>query len=127
MVLPPAKDPSKITIRRGPNIQPLPVALELAATLKGKALIKLGDNITTDHITPAGTWLKYRSNVPKYSESVFSAIDAKFHEKAKQAQGGFVIGGELRPGFVEGARGPLPHVSRNKGRHNKEFREDTQG
>ncbi|MEK7880611.1 MAG: aconitate hydratase [Deltaproteobacteria bacterium] len=94
MVLPPAKDPSKITIRRGPNIQPLPVALELAATLKGKALIKLGDNITTDHITPAGTWLKYRSNVPKYSESVFSAIDAKFHEKAKQAQGGFVIGGE---------------------------------
>jgi len=94
MVLPPAKDPSKITIRRGPNIQPLPVAKELAATLKGKALIKLGDNITTDHITPAGTWLKYRSNVPKYSESVGVAIDAKFHEKAKQAQGGFVIGGE---------------------------------
>lgn len=94
MVLPPANDPSKVTIKRGPNIQPLPVARELAATLKGKALIKLGDNITTDHITPAGTWLKYRSNVPKYSESVFSAIDAKFHEKAKQAQGGFVIGGE---------------------------------
>ncbi|MBI5887817.1 MAG: aconitate hydratase [Deltaproteobacteria bacterium] len=94
MVVPPAKDPSKVTISRGPNIQPLPAAAPLGDSLKGKVLIKLGNNITTDDITPAGTWLKYRSNVPKYSESVFSAIDAKFHEKAKAAGGGFVIGGE---------------------------------
>ncbi|TAN62536.1 aconitate hydratase, partial [bacterium] len=94
MVIPPAKDPSKVTISRGPNIQPLPVAAPLGDSLKGKVLIKLGDNITTDHITPAGTWLKYRSNVPKYSESVFSQIDPKFHEKAKAAGGGFVLGGE---------------------------------
>ncbi len=94
MVVPPAKDPDKVTIRRGPNIQPLPKQGPLPDVLKGKVLIKLGDNITTDHITPAGTWLKYRSNVPKYSESVFSAIDPKFHEKAKAAGGGFVVGGE---------------------------------
>jgi aconitate hydratase len=94
MVLPPAKDPSKITIFRGPNIKELPKQSALPEKMQGKVLIKLGDNITTDHITPAGTWLKYRSNVPKYSESVFSAIDAKFHEKAKATGGGFVIGGE---------------------------------
>ncbi|MBI5454598.1 MAG: aconitate hydratase [Deltaproteobacteria bacterium] len=94
MVVPPAKDPSKVTVARGPNIKELPKQGALGDTLKGKVLIKLGDNITTDHITPAGTWLKYRSNVPKYSESVFSAIDAKFHEKAKAAGGGFVLGGE---------------------------------
>ncbi|OGP25707.1 MAG: aconitate hydratase [Deltaproteobacteria bacterium GWB2_55_19] len=94
MVVPPAKDPSKVTVARGPNIKELPKQGPLGDTLKGKVLIKLGDNITTDDITPAGTWLKYRSNVPKYSESVFSAIDAKFHEKAKAAGGGFVLGGE---------------------------------
>ncbi len=94
MVVPPAKDPSKVTVARGPNIKELPKQGALTDSLKGKVLIKLGDNITTDHITPAGTWLKYRSNVPKYAESVFSAIDAKFHEKAKAAGGGFVIGGE---------------------------------
>jgi aconitate hydratase len=74
MVIPPSKEPERINVRRGPNIQPLPVKEPLPGELKGKALIKLGDNITTDHITPAGTWLKFRSNVPKYSESVFSAI-----------------------------------------------------
>ncbi len=94
MIIPPAEDPSKVEVRRGPNIKALPTRDRLPSVLKGKVLIKLGDNITTDHITPAGTWLKYRSNVPKYSESVFSAIDSHFHEKAKAQGGGFVIGGE---------------------------------
>ncbi|MBI5682014.1 MAG: aconitate hydratase [Deltaproteobacteria bacterium] len=94
MIIPPAKDPSKVEVLRGPNIKELPKAQIPGQSIKGNALIKLGDNITTDHITPAGTWLKYRSNVPKYSESVFSAIDAQFHEKAKAQGGGFVMGGE---------------------------------
>ncbi len=94
MVLPPAEDPSTVEVIRGPNIKPLPIKEHLPATLDGRVLIKLGDNITTDHITPAGSWLKYRSNVPKYAESVFSGIDEKFHEKAKAAGGGFVVGGE---------------------------------
>jgi len=94
MIIPPAKDPAKVEILRGPNIKALPVAQKIQPVIGGATLIKLGDNITTDHITPAGTWLKYRSNVPKYSESVFSAIDAQFHEKAKTAGGGFVLAGE---------------------------------
>lgn len=94
MVIPPAKEPSKIEILRGPNIKPLPVKEPLPEVISGKVLIKLGDNITTDHITPAGKWLPFRSNVPKYAEAVFSSIDPQFHEKAKAAGGGFVIGGE---------------------------------
>ncbi|MEE9614835.1 MAG: aconitase family protein, partial [Thermodesulfobacteriota bacterium] len=94
MIIPPAKDPSRVTVRKGPNIQSLPVSKQLPDTLNGKVLIKLEDNITTDHIAPAGTWLKYRSNVPKYSEAVFSGINPEFHEKARGAGGGFVIGGE---------------------------------
>lgn len=94
LILPPADDPDKVEVVKGPNIASLPIADELPDTLAGKVLIKLGDNITTDDITPAGTWLKYRSNVPKYSESVFSAIDPDFHKKAKETGGGFVIGGD---------------------------------
>ena len=94
MVIAPSSDPASVEVKRGPNIQPLPVQKELPDTLKGKTLIKLGDNITTDDITPAGTWLKYRSNVPKYSESVFAGINSAFHEHAKKEGGGFVIGGE---------------------------------
>jgi len=94
MILPPAEDPSKVEVIKGPNIASLPKQGDLPDSLSGSVLIKLGDNITTDDITPAGTWLKYRSNVPKYSESVFSAIDPKFFKKALDAGGGFVIGGE---------------------------------
>jgi aconitate hydratase len=94
MVIPPAEDPDKVEVIKGPNIASLPTQGALPDSLSGSLLIKLEDNITTDHITPAGTWLKYRSNVPKYSESVFSAIDPDFHQKAKDAGGGFVVGGE---------------------------------
>jgi len=94
MILPPAENPDEVEVIKGPNIASLPMAGELPDTLSGRVLIKLGDNITTDDITPAGTWLKYRSNVPKYSESVFAAIDPDFHKKAKEAGGGFVVGGD---------------------------------
>ncbi len=94
MIIPPAEDPSSVEVIKGPNIKDLPIKPPLGDTLSGKVLIKLGDDITTDHITPAGPWLKYRSNVPKYAESVFSAIDPDFHKKALEAGGGFVVGGE---------------------------------
>ncbi|MFQ5428508.1 MAG: aconitate hydratase [Thermodesulfobacteriota bacterium] len=94
MVIPPPADPSGVEVLKGPNIQALPIQAPLGDSLKGNVLIKLGDNITTDDITPAGTWLKYRSNVPKYSESVFFAIEPDFYKKALDAGGGFVIGGE---------------------------------
>ena len=94
MVLSPEAEDNDVEVLRGPNIKALPVQGPLPESIPGSLLIKLGDNITTDDITPAGTWLKYRSNVPKYSESVFSGIDADFHKKALDAGGGFVIGGD---------------------------------
>ena len=65
-------------IFRGPNIGEPPRSDKMVETLSGQVMIKLGDNITTDHITPAGARLKYRSNVPKYAEYVFENVDATF-------------------------------------------------
>lgn len=58
-------------------------------------LIKVGDNITTDHIMPAGARiLPFRSNIPEISKFVFEAVDPEFYNKAREANGGFIIGGE---------------------------------
>ncbi len=94
MILAPSDDPASVEVSRGPNIKALPIQEPLPATLAGKVLIKLDDNITTDDITPAGVWLKYRSNVPKYSEAVFAQINPDFHKHAQDSGGGFVIGGD---------------------------------
>jgi len=93
MVLAPAADPASVEIVRGPNIAPLPLAEVLPDQLSGPVLLKLENNITTDHIMPAGTWLKYRSNVPAYSQAVFYGVDSTFPQRAKDASGGFVVGG----------------------------------
>jgi aconitate hydratase len=82
MVLPPAKDPLSITVYRGPNIGDPPAALPLPETINGVVSIKVGDKITTDHIMPAGSRLKYRSNIPKYAEFVFEGVDAGFSKHA---------------------------------------------
>jgi aconitate hydratase len=95
-ILPP-KDGTKTMIYRGPNIGEPPKSTPLPKDIKGIVTIKVGDKITTDHIIPAGARMKYRSNVPKYSEFVFEIIDPKFHEKAKQIQAtgksNIIIGG----------------------------------
>ncbi len=91
----PLEEAQKIEIMRGPNIRPLPSFEPLSGTLTGKALIKVGDNITTDHIMPAGAKiLPLRSNIPEISKYVFEAVDSKFYDKAREANGGFIIGGE---------------------------------
>jgi aconitate hydratase len=91
----PEEEAKKVEILRGPNIKPLPSFEPLGDTLEGKALIKVGDNITTDHIMPAGSKiLPLRSNIPEISKHVFEAVDPKFYEKAREANGGFIIGGE---------------------------------
>lgn len=69
-------------IMRGPNIGTVPSGKPLPDAMPGKATIKVGDNITTDHIMPAGARLKYRSNIPAYSKYVFEPCDPKFHDKA---------------------------------------------
>jgi aconitate hydratase len=94
MVIPPPKDPSRMDIRMGPNIKPLPTQTPLPDTVTGTVLLKVGDNITTDHIMPAGAKvLPYRSNIPKMAEFVFEAVDPSFSRRAREAGGGFVVGG----------------------------------
>jgi aconitate hydratase len=87
MFLHPPKDGKGIEVFRGPNIGEPPASTALPASIKGVVTIKVGDKITTDHIIPAGDKMKYRSNVPKYSEFVFSPIDPKFYERARKIQG----------------------------------------
>mgnify|MGYP000927938891 CR=1 FL=1 len=91
----PEEEGRRVKIVRGPNIRPLPSFPPLPDTLEGKVLIKVGDNITTDHIIPGGARiLPLRSNIPEISKYVFEAIDPDFCKKAGKVGGGFIIGGE---------------------------------
>ncbi len=95
MVIPPSDEPDKVEIIRGPNIKPLPIRDELPADLSGKVLLKVEDNITTDHIMPAGSKiLPLRSNIPAISQHVFEGVDPSFPARAQAAHGGFIVGGE---------------------------------
>ena len=83
-----------IVVERGPNIQPIPVGKAPEKDLSCKLILKVGDNITTDHIMPAGTKiLPYRSNVTKLSEFCFTVCDKDFPARAKKEGGGIVVGG----------------------------------
>jgi len=94
MIIPPSDEPEKIEIIRGPNIKPLPMRDPMPDVLKGTVLLKVEDNITTDHIMPAGAKiLPLRSNIPAISEHVFEVVDPNFASRAKEAGGGFVVGG----------------------------------
>jgi len=97
IILPPETGNGKpeTEIIRGPNIKPLPELKPLENSLSKEVLLKVGDNITTDHIMPAGAKiLPLRSNVPAISEFVFSKIDPTFPKRAKEKGGGIVVGGE---------------------------------
>ena len=84
-----------ITVERGPNIKPIPRGKAPDENLETKLILKVGDNITTDHIMPAGTKvLPYRSNVPKLSEFCFTVCDKDFPERAKREGGGIILGGQ---------------------------------
>ena len=94
MIIAPSQEPEKVEIIRGPNIKALPTKDPMPDMLSGKVLIKVGDNITTDHIMPAGAKvLPLRSNVPAISEYVFERVDSTFPKRAKEWGGGFIIGG----------------------------------
>ena len=90
-----AEDAHTVTVERGPNIKPIPKGEAPAADLACKLILKVGDNITTDHIMPAGAKiLPYRSNVPKLSEYCFTVCDKDFPERAKAQGGGVILGGQ---------------------------------
>jgi aconitate hydratase len=96
MVLsPPSPDQSeKVETIRGPNIKPVPLKEPLPKQLKGRILIKVADNVTTDDILPAGAKiLPLRSNVPAISEYVFERLDPSFAKRAKELKGGFIVAG----------------------------------
>ncbi len=95
MILPPSKNPDKVEIVRGPNIKPLPKFGSLPDDIQGKVLIKVGNNISTDHIMPAGARvLPLRSNIPAISEFVFVRLDKDFPARCKEWGGGMIVGGE---------------------------------
>ena len=80
---------------KGPNIKGVPLKDPLAADVAGEVLLKMDDNITTDHIIPATKEVSmYRSNVPKLSEYTLSRVDETFAERAAASDGGFLLGGE---------------------------------
>ncbi|MBF0499726.1 MAG: aconitate hydratase [Candidatus Riflebacteria bacterium] len=88
------EDSKNIQLVRGPNIVEINDIAPLQDVLEGEVLIKTGDNISTDDIIPAGNKvLPYRSNIPAISEFVFSRIDSDFSRRAKEKNGGFVVGG----------------------------------
>ena len=94
LIMPPA-DGRNVDVVRGPNIKPFPRAVPPAETMSGEALIKLGDNITTDHIMPSNAkLLPFRSNVPYLADFCLSPCDPDFAARAKAKNGGFIIGGE---------------------------------
>jgi aconitate hydratase len=93
IVKPPA-DGTGVEIIRGPNIKPLPRQKPLTAQIEGEVLLKVGDNITTDHIMPAGAQvLPLRSNIPAISEYVYYQVDKDFAKRAKEKGGGLIVGG----------------------------------
>jgi aconitate hydratase len=90
----PSDDPASVEIVRGPNIKPCPTRGPVGDVVAGEVLLKVEDNITTDHIMPAGAKvLPLRSNIPAIANYVFAAVDPTFAERARKAGAGFVVGG----------------------------------
>lgn len=95
MIITPAECGDNVDVERGPNIKPFPVNTALDDNIGGKTVLKVEDNITTDHIMPSNAkLLPYRSNIPYLSEFCFSTVDETFPERAKENGGGFIVGGE---------------------------------
>ena len=90
----PPEEAAKAEVLRGPNIKPFPKGAPVTDTIAAELVLKVGDNITTDHIMPAGSKvLPYRSNIPKMSEFCFEVCDPDFPARAKAAGQGIILGG----------------------------------
>lgn len=88
------KEAVSLSVTRGPNIKPFPRGEKLKDTITANVSLKTGDNITTDHIMPAGAKiLPYRSNIPKLSEFCFTVCDEAFPERARKLGSSFIVGG----------------------------------
>ncbi len=97
MLIPPPEDGGTVELEKGPNIKPLPAFDPLPEDLEGPVLLKVGDDISTDEIMPAGTRvLPFRSNIPEISRFVFEQVDPSYYDRAMEhGQGAsFVVGGK---------------------------------
>ncbi|OHE60561.1 MAG: aconitate hydratase [Treponema sp. GWB1_62_6] len=93
--LQPSSDPDSVEIVKGPNIKEFPVFGGLSDTITGEVLLKVGDDISTDIIMPAGNRvLPFRSNIPAISDFVFDMLDKDFAKRAREKGGGVIVGGE---------------------------------
>ncbi|MCL4439637.1 MAG: aconitate hydratase [Firmicutes bacterium] len=94
MIIPPPADSENECLVRGPNIKPFPKSYPMGNSIQGEVLLKVGDNITTDHIMPAGAKiLALRSNIPAISMYAFERVDSSFARRAQEAGGGIIVGG----------------------------------
>lgn len=99
MIIAPEMDmsPEKAQVYRGPNIGDPPECIPYPDSVEGEVVIKVGDNITTDHIIPAGERMKYRSNIDRYSDFVFEIVDPEFPSRARKvkasSRNGIIVGG----------------------------------
>ncbi len=95
LILPPATPDNDEVVARGPNIKPFPTNVELSSTVSGEVLLKMEDNITTDHIMPSNAkLLPFRSNVPYLSQHCLTPVDERFPARAQAAGGGFLVAGQ---------------------------------
>ncbi|HYE37896.1 aconitate hydratase [Methylocaldum sp.] len=97
MLVPPAPEGEPVALEKGPNIKPLPELDPLSDEIRGPVLLKVGDNISTDEILPAGTKvLPYRSNIPEIAKFTFGQVDLTYYDRALRHQdtGSLVVGGE---------------------------------
>ncbi len=94
LILPPAPAENDVEVVKGPNIQAFPKNEALEGDIKGELLLKVGDNITTDHIMPSNAkLLPYRSNIPYLSDFCLAPCDETFPSRAKEKNGGFIVAG----------------------------------
>ncbi len=94
MIIAPEEDGENVEVVRGPNIKPFPVNKELGDKVEGKVLIRVEDNITTDHIMPSNSkLLPFRSNIPYLSDYCFNTVDEGFPKRAKENNGGIIVAG----------------------------------
>ena len=96
LVIPPAAEGQEDTVEvvRGPNIKPFPLGHDLENDVRGSVLLKMEDNITTDHIMPSNAkLLPFRSNIPHLSDFCLTPVDETFPARAKEAKGGILVAG----------------------------------
>ncbi len=94
-IVPPSASASSAEIPRGPNIGPVPVGTPFGDACRGAVLIKLGDDVSTDHIIPAGVEaITYRTNMPALADYVFRRVDPAFVSRAREAGGGIILAGK---------------------------------